>query len=141
MATVGTTEVCSIMMFLTFFVLSSARSPSSEVLHELVLTSEYSEGTALIGLGGFLGGLVVAMVVLTVEGVKTRVELQEDSGESPRPESKLGEAPWGLIARILLLLVELVDEEDEEALAATMDTLSRFSKSTSSSSDSVSESP
>ena len=139
-----TTVVCSIMMFLTFFILSSARlSPSSEVLHELVLTSEYSEGTALIGLGGFLGGLDVAIMaeVLAVEGVKTRVELQEDSGESPRPESKLGEAPWGLMARILLLLVELVDEEDEEALAATMETLSRFSKSTSSSSDSVSESP
>ena len=30
-------------------------TPSSEVLQELVLTSEYSEGTALIGRGGFLG--------------------------------------------------------------------------------------
>ena len=33
----------------------SSDSPSSEVLHELVEISEYSEGTALMGLGGFLG--------------------------------------------------------------------------------------
>ena len=26
-------------------------------------------------------------------GAKTKVELHEDSGESPRPESKLGDAP------------------------------------------------
>ena len=35
--------------------LVSSDSPSSEVRQELVEISEYSEGTALIGLGGFLG--------------------------------------------------------------------------------------
>ena len=80
-------------------------------------------------------------------GAKTKVELHEDSGESPRPESKLGDAPWPLLVtrwincRSALLPLEHVDEEDDEARAATMDTLSKFSKSTSSSSDSVSESP
>ena len=81
-------------------------------------------------------------------GARTNVELHDDSGESPRPESKLGEAPWPLLTRMLVnwpalgrLPLEQVDDEDDEALAATIDTLSKFSKSTSSSSDSVSESP
>ena len=79
-------------------------------------------------------------------GARTNVELHEDSGESPRPESKLGEAPWPLLTRINCpalgrLPLEQVDDDEEEALAATIDTLSKFSKSTSSSSDSVSESP
>ena len=73
-------------------------------------------------------------------GVRTKVELHEDSGESPRPESRLGEAPCALITRTVVLPL-LEAELEDEALAATMDTLSRFSKSTSSSSDSVSESP
>ena len=87
-----------------------------------------------------------------VLGVKTKVELHEDSGESPLPESRLGEAPWVRLSPELtprinddgpLLLEELLEDDDEEeARAATIDTLSRFSKSTSSSSsDSVSESP
>lgn len=74
-------------IFALLFLLSSKSAPSSEVLHELVLTSEYSEGTALIGRGGFLGEDAVLL------GARTKVELQEDSGESPRPESRLGEAP------------------------------------------------
>ena len=36
-------------------------------------------------------------LLCVVLGVRTRVELQEDSGESPLPESRLGEAPWVLI--------------------------------------------
>ena len=51
--------VCDIFAarLLLLFLLSSSiiSTPSSEVLQELVLTSEYSEGTALIGRGGFLG--------------------------------------------------------------------------------------
>ena len=45
------------LRLLLLFLLSSSiiSTPSSEVLQELVLTSEYSEGTALIGRGGFLG--------------------------------------------------------------------------------------
>ena len=42
-------------MLLLFLLSSRISAPSSEVLQELVLTSEYSEGTALIGRGGFLG--------------------------------------------------------------------------------------
>ena len=74
--------------------------------------------------------------------MRTKVELHEDSGESPRPESRLGEAPLVRITRTVLLPLELVEAElEDEALAATIETLSRFSRSTSSSSDSVSESP
>ena len=36
-------------------------------------------------------------LLCVVLGVRTRVELHEDSGESPLPESRLGEAPWVLI--------------------------------------------
>ena len=47
---------CELRLLLLFLLSSSIIStPSSEVLQELVLTSEYSEGTALIGRGGFLG--------------------------------------------------------------------------------------
>ena len=47
---------CELRWLLLFLLSSSIIStPSSEVLQELVLTSEYSEGTALIGRGGFLG--------------------------------------------------------------------------------------
>ena len=43
------------LLLLFLFSSSIISTPSSEVLQELVLTSEYSEGTALIGRGGFLG--------------------------------------------------------------------------------------
>merc|ERR1719150_810551 len=97
MLTVTGSSISWVFIFaaeLLLFLLSSRISaPSSEVLQELVLTSEYSEGTALIGRGGFLGEELFCVVL----GVRTNVELHEDSGESPLPESRLGEAPWVLI--------------------------------------------
>ena len=45
--------------------LLSSRSPSSEVvLQELTLTSEYSDGTALMGLGGFFGDVSVKNLII-----------------------------------------------------------------------------
>ena len=41
--------------------------------------------------------IYICYLLCVVLGVRTRVELQEDSGESPLPESRLGEAPWVLI--------------------------------------------
>ena len=56
MLTVTGSSISWVFIFALLFLLSSKISaPSSEVLQELVLTSEYSEGTALIGRGGFLG--------------------------------------------------------------------------------------
>ena len=50
------TTILTVELLLAILILLvSSRSPSSEVRQELVLTSEYSDGTALIGLGGFLG--------------------------------------------------------------------------------------
>ena len=40
---------------------------------------------------------IYVYLLCVVLGVRTRVELHEDSGESPLPESRLGEAPWVLI--------------------------------------------
>lgn len=56
-------ELLLLLLVFTILIvlLVSSRSPSSEVRQELVLTSEYSDGTALIGLGGFLGEELLAI--------------------------------------------------------------------------------
>ena len=49
-------SVLELLLILILLLDSDSKSPSSEVVRqELVLTSEYSDGTALMGLGGFLG--------------------------------------------------------------------------------------